>query len=215
MRSGLIAKKIGMSSVFTKDHSMICVTFLQIDSCVVAAHRTVSVNGYNALVIASTIVDSNKLSKPLQSFFSTLRIQSRTKIKEFPVSEDCMINVGVELNADYFSEGQFLDVSAYSIGKGFAGGIKRHGFSGLEATHGVSVSHRSHGSTGGCQDPGKVFKNKKMAGHMGCKMVTKQNLKVVSINSDKNVIVIKGSVPGAKNSYVYLKDAVKKIVVIK
>ncbi len=210
MRTGLILEKLGMSSLFTEKGERIQVTLLKMQDCQVMAHRTIEKNGYEALVLAYGAAKLNKISKPMKKVFENANIPAKKILKEFRISSENMLEVGKELNVDHFTAGQFVDATATSIGKGFAGVMKRHNFRGLEATHGVSITHRSHGSTGGRQDPGRVFKNKKMAGHMGCEKVTIQNIQVVDVQSDKRILIVKGSVPGAKGSVVFLKDAVKK-----
>lgn len=171
-------------------------------------------DGYTALLVGAKNVKPSKKSKPLRQIFANLKLEPKAYLKEFRVLESNLIDVGMFIKAEHFNIGQFVDITGDTIGKGFAGGMKRHNFRGLEASHGVSVSHRSHGSTGGRQDPGKVFKNKKMAGHMGDKQCTIQNLQVVAIDEEQQIIMIKGSVPGSKGSYVYIKDAVKKSMIV-
>ncbi len=212
MRVGLIARKVGMGACFSDANKLECVTYLYVDDCVVVGSKNLKRDGYDSVILATENVQkSSKVSKPLRGFFKTLEIDCKKKIKEFRISGEAnFLKPKTVLNVDHFSKGQFVDILSKSIGKGFAGAMKRHGFKGLETTHGVSISHRSHGSTGGCQNPGKVFKNKKMAGHMGCKNVTIQNLKILEINSDKKCILVKGSIPGKAGAYVYIKDAVKK-----
>lgn len=211
MRTGLIAKKVGMTQIFTADGTMVPVTVLQIDDCIVVGKKTAeSVDGYNAVKLASVKAKLNSLTKPVREFYAKLKIEPRAIMKEFRVESENLVEVGTELRADHFNEGQYVDVCGTSIGKGFAGAMKRHNFGGLRASHGVSVSHRSHGSTGNRQDPGKVFKNKKMAGHMGARQVTKMNLKVFKIDAEKNLVFITGSVPGSKNGVVFVRDAIKK-----
>lgn len=211
MRTGLIAKKVGMTQIFTADGTMVPVTVLQINDCIVVGSKTVNgVDGYNAVQLASTKAKPNALSKPEREFYSKLQIEPRVMIKEFRVDAPNLMEVGTEIRADHFRDGQFVDVCGTSIGKGFAGAMKRHNFGGLRASHGVSVSHRSHGSTGQRQDPGKVFKNKKMAGHMGARRVTKMNLSVFKVDAEKNLVFIAGSVPGSKGGVVYIRDAIKK-----
>lgn len=212
MRTGVIAKKIGMSSSFDENGNRLTLTFLSLGGCSVVGQKTLDRDGYNAIVIGSGDVKASKLSKSVRSAFSIAQVSPKKKLKEFRVSDSNMLNVGVSITPEHYSIGQYIDVAGTSIGKGFAGVMKRHNFRGLEATHGVSISHRSHGSTGGCQDPGKVFKNKKMAGHMGVKRVTKQNLKVAFIDVENDMLVVNGSVPGPKGGYVYVTDAVKKSV---
>lgn len=212
MRTGLIAKKLGMSSKFTPEGKRITLTFLYVDHCQVVAQKTLAKDGYNAVVVGATLKKPYKVSKSMKKVFGDAKVEPRARLKEFRVSEENMLDVGMELGADHFQIDQFIDVSGVSIGKGFAGVMKRHNFRGLEASHGVSISHRSHGSTGQRQDPGKVFKNKKMAGHLGNVNVTVQNLKVVDFDIDKKLLIVSGNVPGSKGGYVYIKDAVKKSV---
>lgn len=215
MRTGLIARKIGMTSLFTESGERLPVTFLKVDDCQVVGHRTLEKDGYSALILgAFNEKKSNKVSKPLRSVFANAKIEPKKKLKEFRVPETNMPEIGQKLEVDHFILNQFVDVSGVSIGKGFAGAMKRHNFAGLEASHGVSISHRSHGSTGGRQDPGKVFKNKKMAGHLGARAVTVQNLKIVGFDKEKAIIMVRGPIPGAKGSYVYIKDSVKKTMSI-
>jgi large subunit ribosomal protein L3 len=209
-RSGIIAKKLGMSSLFTEQGRALPVTLLQVDNCQVVGHKTLDKDGYSAVVLGAKNAKANKVSKSMRTVFAKNKIEPKSHLKEFRITEDSFVDVGSDMKAEHFTVGQFVDIAGTSIGKGFAGGMKRHNFRGLEATHGVSVSHRSHGSTGGRQDPGRVFKNKKMAGHMGDVRVTKQNLEVVKINAEENIIVIKGSVPGYKGAVVYITDAIKR-----
>ncbi len=210
MRTGLIAKKLGMSRVFEADGTHVPVTVLHVDGLEVVAVRTAEKDGYAAVQLGTGSVKAKNLSKPLKGHFAKANVEPKKKLAEFRVSEDCLLSVGDKLSVEHFVPGQFVDVCGTSIGKGFAGVMKRHNFAGLEATHGVSISHRSHGSTGQRQDPGKVFKGKKMAGHMGNERVTVQNLKVVSVDADKGLIMVKGAVPGSENGWVYVTDAVKK-----
>ena len=210
MRTGLIAKKLGMSRIFDVDGTHVPVTVLQIDGLEVVAVKTQEKDGYTSVQLGCGNIKAKNLSKPLKGYFAKANVEPKKKLAEFRVSEDCLLSVGDKLSAEHFVPGQFVDVCGTSIGKGFAGVMKRHNFAGLEASHGVSISHRSHGSTGQRQDPGKVFKGKKMAGHMGDERVTVQNLKVVSVNADKGLIMVKGGVPGSENSWVYITDAVKK-----
>lgn len=212
MRTGLIAKKLGMSSMFTEQGNRVTLTFLQLEDLQVVGKKTIERDGYNAVVLGSTIKKASKVSKPMKKVFANAKVEPRRILKEFRVSEANMLEIGSELKATHFVPGQYIDVSGKSIGKGFAGVMKRHNFRGLEATHGVSISHRSHGSTGQCQDPGKVFKGKKMAGHLGDENVTVQNLRIVEVNAEKGIVVVSGSVPGSKGKYVLIKDAVKKAV---
>ena len=212
MPTGLIGKKIGTSSHFAENGKMTPITLIKIEECIVSETKTKDKHGYDAIQIASIEDDFHlsKVKKPQKKLFASLEIKPKRIIKEFRVEESKLLEVGTVLDISYFEKGQIIDVTGTSIGKGFAGVMKRHNFSGLRASHGVSVSHRSHGSTGNSQDPGRVFKGKKMAGHMGAKRVTKQNLKIIDIDLDKKLIFIKGSVPGRKNSIVLIKDAIKK-----
>ena len=211
-RSGLIATKIGNSSYYHEDGKNTHVTVLKVDECIVASIKTSDKDGYNAVQLASveTNKDISHINKPQRKIFSSINIKPKKIVKEFRVDNDNILEVGTRLDVSHFKVDQFVDASSISIGKGFAGVMKRHNFGGLRASHGVSISHRSHGSTGQNQDPGRVFKGKKMAGRMGNKKVTKQNLKVIDVDSENNLLMVKGSVPGKKNSIVYLKDSVKK-----
>ena len=211
MRSGVIAKKIGMTRIFKEDGRQVPVTVLKLENLQVVAQRTVEKDGYSAVKVGAGRVKVKNLTKSMRSEFSVVQVEPKSKVKEFRVSTDNLIEVGTKINAGHYIEGQFVDVSGMSIGKGFAGSMKRHNFSGLRASHGVSISHRSHGSTGQCQDPGRVFKGKKMAGHMGDKMRTMQNLEVIKTDIDNELIFLKGSIPGSKNSEVLIKKAVKNI----
>ncbi|MDP6389622.1 MAG: 50S ribosomal protein L3 [Alphaproteobacteria bacterium] len=210
MRCGLIAQKLGMSRVFAEDGNHVPVTVLKLDNCQVVAVRTEDKDGYNAVQLGIGKAKVKNTNKAMRGHFAKAKVEPKRKLAEFRVSADAVLDVGAELSVDHFVEGQFVDVAGTSIGKGFAGAMKRHGFKGLRASHGVSVSHRSHGSTGHSQDPGKVFKGKKMAGHMGDERVTTQNLKVVSTDAERGLILIRGAVPGAKGSYVMISDAVKR-----
>lgn len=210
MRTGLIAKKVGMSSMFTEQGERLTLTLLQLEDCQVIGHKTLDRDGYNAVVLGSTIAKTSKVAKPQKKLYADAKLEPRKLLKEFRVSEDAQVAVGTDIKPSHFKVGQYIDVSGRSIGKGFAGAMKRHNFRGLEATHGVSISHRSHGSTGQCQDPGKVFKGKKMAGHMGDRNCTIQNLRVVEIDDENNILIVSGNVPGSKGKYVLVKDAVKK-----
>lgn len=211
MRTGLIAKKLGMSRIFEADGTHIPVTVLSVDGLKVVAVKTAEKDGYTAVQLGTGAIKAKNVSKPLKGHFAKANTEPKKKLGEFRVSEDCLLEVGNELSVEHFVEGQYVDVCSTSIGKGFAGVMKRHNFGGLEATHGVSVSHRSHGSTGQRQDPGKVFKGKKMAGHMGAERVTVQNLKVVAVDALKGLIMVKGAVPGSENAWVRVTDAVKKV----
>ena len=210
MRSGLIAQKIGMSRVFAEDGTHVPVTVLKVDGCHVVAVRTQEKDGYNAVQLGAGNAKVKNTTQPMRGHFAKAKVEPRRKLAEFRVSEDALLDVGVELSAAHFVAGQHVDVVARTIGKGFAGAMKRHGFSGLRASHGVSISHRSHGSTGNSQDPGKIWKGKKMAGHMGDGRVTTQNLKVVSSDEDRGLILIRGAVPGSKGEWVLVSDAIKK-----
>jgi large subunit ribosomal protein L3 len=210
MRTGVVAQKIGMTRLFTEAGEHVPVTVVRLAQCQVIAHRTKDKNGYVALQLGSGSRKVKNVSKAERGRFAVAKVEPKRKIAEFRVSDDAMIPVGAEITADHFVVGQFVDVTGTSIGKGFAGPMKRWNFSGLRATHGVSISHRSHGSTGGRQDPGKTFKEKKMAGHLGVERVTTLNLKVVKTDVERGLIMIEGSVPGAKNGWVTVRDAVKK-----
>ena len=211
-RAGLIGLKIGNSSYFNEDGSSVPVTIVRVEDCIVVGTKNKEKDGYSSVQLASinTSKDINKINKPQRKLFASLNIEPKKVVKEFRVSEELIPELGSLLKVNQFKKNQYLDVTGISSGKGFAGVMKRHNFGGLRASHGVSVSHRSHGSTGQNQDPGRVFKGKKMAGHMGSKQVTKQNLKLIEIDEDNNLLIIKGSVPGKKNSLVFIKDAVKK-----
>jgi large subunit ribosomal protein L3 len=210
MRSGVIAQKVGMTRIFTDGGEHIPVTVLRLENCQVVGQRTAEKNGYTALQLGAGRCKVKRLTRAERGGFAVAKVEPKRKLAEFRVSPDNMIDVGAEITADHFVEGQYVDVSGTSIGKGFAGGMKRHGFSGLRASHGVSVNHRSLGSTGQCQDPGKVFKGKKMAGQMGDVSVTTQNLRVVKTDAERGLIMIRGAVPGAKGGWVLLRDAVKR-----
>ena len=212
MRTGIIGTKIGSTSYFNEDGSITPVTVVKVDDCIVSKIKTKDKDGYNAIQLVS--IENNlklyNVNKPQRKIFTSLDIKPKRVIKEFRVLEENILKVGTTLDVSHFQKNQIVDVTGVSIGKGFAGSMKRHNFSGLRASHGVSVSHRAHGSTGNSQDPGKVFKGKKMAGHMGAKQVTKQNLKIVDVDPNNKLISIKGSVPGKKNAVVFIKDAIKK-----
>ncbi|APX12526.1 50S ribosomal protein L3 [Tateyamaria omphalii] len=210
MRSGILAKKVGMTRLFMEDGKQVPVTVLQLDALQVVGQRTSDKDGYTAVTLGAGTPKVKRVSKAMRGHFAAQKVEPKRKLVEFRVTEDNLIGVGEEIIADHYFEGQFVDVTGTSIGKGFAGAMKRHNFGGLRASHGVSISHRSHGSTGQCQDPGKVFKGKKMAGHMGAAKVTTQNLQVVRTDSDRGLIMIKGAVPGSKGGWVTVKDAVKK-----
>ena len=210
MRSGVIAKKVGMTRLFMEDGKKIPVTVLQLENLQVVAQRTPERDGYTAVQLGAGNAKAKRTSKAMRGHFAVANVAPKRKIAEFRVSPDNMIGVGEEISAEHYVAGQRVDVAGTSIGKGFAGAMKRHNFGGLRASHGVSISHRSHGSTGQCQDPGKVFKGKKMAGHMGAVRVTTQNLEVVKTDADRGLIMVKGAVPGSKGGWVTIKDAVKK-----
>ena len=210
MRSGIIAQKMGMTRIFMEDGRQIPVTVLHMDSLQVVDNRTAERDGYTAGQLGVGAAKAKRTSQAMRGHFAAANVAPKRKVVEFRVSEDNLIEVGAELSAEHFVEGQQVDVSGTSIGKGFQGAMKRWNFGGLRATHGVSISHRSHGSTGQCQDPGKVFKGKKMAGHMGAARVTTQNLEVVKTDADRGLVFIKGAVPGSKGGWVTVKDAVKK-----
>jgi large subunit ribosomal protein L3 len=210
MRTGLIAQKLGMTRVFTGEGNHVAVTVLRVDNCQVVAQRTPEVDGYTALQLGVGTAKVKNVTKPNRGHFAKAKVEPKKKLAEFRVSEDALVAVGAEITAAHFVAGQRVDVTGTSIGKGFAGGIKRHNFGGLRASHGVSVSHRSLGSTGQRQDPGKTFKNKKMAGQLGNERVTTQSLEIVSTDAERGLIFIKGSVPGSDNGWVLVKDAVKR-----
>ena len=210
LRTGVIAKKLGMTRLFLEDGRQVPVTVLQLDNVQVVAQRTAEKDGYTAVQLGAGEAKAKRTTAALRGHFAKASVAPKRKIAEFRVSEDNLIPVGEEIIAAHYFAGQFVDIAGTSIGKGFAGAMKRHNFGGLRASHGVSVSHRSHGSTGQCQDPGKVFKGKKMAGHLGSVRVTTQNLQVVRTDADRGLIMVKGSVPGSKGGWVTIKDAVKK-----
>lgn len=210
MRTGVIAEKLGMTRVYLEDGRHLPVTVLRVDDCRVVAHKTAGRDGYTALQIGVGKAKPKNVSKAMRGHFARAQVEPKRRLAEFRVSDDCMIDVGSEIAAGHFVEGQFVDVSGVSIGKGFAGAMKRHNFGGLRASHGVSVSHRSHGSTGQCQDPGRVFKGKKMAGRLGAAKVTEQNLYVVGSDSERGLIMVMGGVPGPKGGLLRVTDAKKK-----
>ena len=210
MRSGLIAQKLGMTRIFAEDGSHVPVTVLALQNCQVVGQRTVEKDGYVALQLGAGQAKAKNVSKAERGQYAVAKVEPKRHVAEFRVDAENLIEVGATLKADHFAEGQLVDVTGTSIGKGFAGGMKRWNFGGLRASHGVSVSHRSIGSTGGRQDPGKTFKNKKMPGHMGDRRITTQNVKVVKTDVERGLIMIQGSVPGAKGAWIMIKDAVKK-----
>jgi large subunit ribosomal protein L3 len=210
MRSGVIAQKVGMTRVFTDAGEHVPVTVLRLGQCQVVAHRTKEKDGYVALQLGSGGRKVKNVPKAERGHFAVAKVEPKRRVAEFRVSDDAVIPVGAEITADHFVVGQFVDVTGTTIGKGYAGAMKRWNFGGLRATHGVSVSHRSIGGTGGRQDPGKTFKNKKMAGHLGDERVTTLNLKVVQTDVERGLILVEGAVPGAKGGWIMVRDAVKK-----
>jgi len=210
MRSGLIAQKLGMTRLFTEAGEHVPVTVLKVEDCQVIGVKTAERDGYTAVQLGVGRPKVKNLSKAERGHFAKAKVEPKSKLVEFRVSADALLEVGAELSAAHFLAGQFVDVTGITIGKGFAGVMKRWNFRGLRATHGVSVSHRSHGSTGNRQDPGRVFKGKKMAGHLGHERVTTQNIKVVSTDADRGLIMVRGAVPGPEGSFVLVRDAVKR-----
>ncbi|GHS91391.1 50S ribosomal protein L3 [Alphaproteobacteria bacterium] len=209
MRAGLIAEKLGMTQVFTDTGVQVPVTVLKVERCTVLEQKTEVVDGYSAVKVGAKPVAANKLSKPLRGYYAKKESEPFKISKEFRVTEEAILDIGTVLASNHFSEGQLVDVTGISKGKGFAGPMKRYGFGGLRATHGVSLSHRSHGSTGNRTEPGRVFKNKRMAGHMGHTRVTKLNLTLHAIDSERDLLFVRGSVPGPKGSLVFVRDAIK------
>jgi large subunit ribosomal protein L3 len=210
MRSGVIAQKVGMTRIYTDAGVNVPVTVLRMENVQVVSQRTNEKNGYTAVQLGAGKAKVKNVTKSMRGHYAVAKVEPKRKLAEFRVSEDNLIDVGAQLSAEHFVEGQKVDVTGTSVGKGFAGAMKRHNFGGLRASHGVSVSHRSHGSTGQCQDPGKVFKGKKMAGHMGATRVTTQNLEVVKTDAERGLLMIKGAVPGSKGSWIMVRDAIKK-----
>lgn len=210
MRCGLIAQKLGMSRVFDSTGLHIPVTVLKVDNCQVVGVRSNEKDGYTAVQLGAGNAKTKNVSRPMRAHFAKANVEPKRKVAEFRVSEDAVVNVGAQLSAAHFVAGQYVDVIGTSKGKGFAGAMKRHNFSGLRASHGVSVSHRSHGSTGNSQDPGRVWKGKKMAGHMGDAQVTIQNIEVVSTDAERGLILVRGAIPGAKEGWVFISDAIKR-----
>ncbi len=210
MRTGLIAEKVGMTRIFDAEGAHVPVTVLKVDNCQVVQVRTAERDGYTAVQLGVGKAKVKNVTKPMRGHFAKAKVEPKRKLVEFRVSADALVEVGAELSAAHFLSGQFVDVTGTSIGKGFAGVMKRHNFGGLRASHGVSVSHRSHGSTGNRQDPGRTFPGKKMAGHLGDVRVTTQNLKVVSVDAERGLIMVKGAVPGADGGYVLVSDAKKR-----
>ena len=209
MRSGVIAKKLGMTRLFMEDGRQIPVTVLQMENVQVVAQRTNERDGYSAVQLGAGAAKAKRVTQAMRGHFAKAQVEPKRKLAEFRVSPENLIGVGEEITADHYFAGQFVDIAGTSIGKGFAGAMKRHNFGGLRASHGVSISHRSHGSTGQCQEPGRVFKGKKMAGHMGSVRVTTQNLQVVRTDAERGLIMVKGAVPGSKGGWVTIKDAAK------
>ncbi len=210
MRTGLLAKKLGMTRIFRDDGTHVPVTVLHLDNLQVVAARTVERDGYAAVQLGWGKAKVKNVTKPNRGHFAKAKVEPKAKLAEFRVAEDALLEPGAALSAAHFVVGQRVDVAGTSKGKGFAGSMKRWNFHGLEASHGVSISHRSHGSTGNRQDPGRVFKNKKMAGHLGQERVTTLNLEVAAVDAEKGLIMLRGAVPGAKNSFVLVRDAVKR-----
>ena len=211
LRTGLLAKKLGMTRVFTEDGNHTPVTVLQLDGLQVVAQRTADRDGYTAVQLGAGKAKAKRTPKAMRGHFAKASVEPKRKLVEFRVSEDALLEPGAELSAEHFTPGQRVDVAGQSIGKGFAGAMKRWNFGGLRASHGVSISHRAHGSTGQCQDPGKVFKGKKMAGHLGAERVTTQGLEIVRVDAERGLIWVKGSVPGAAGGWVEVRDAVKGV----
>ena len=209
MRTGVIARKMGMTRWFQEDGQHVPVTVLSLENNQVVSVRSTDRDGYVAVQLGAGVAKAKNIAKPQRGHFGKAEVEPKAIVREFRVADDAVLDVGATISADHFVPGQLVDVQGYTQGKGFAGAMKRWGFGGLRATHGVSVSHRSHGSTGNRQDPGKVFKNKKMAGHMGDKARTQQNLEVVSTDVERGLIFLKGSVPGSKGGWLLVKDAVK------
>lgn len=209
MRTGLIARKVGMTRVYGGEGEHIPVTVMDLGGCQVIGQRTKDKNGYTAIQLGAGAAKSKRLSKADRGQFAKANVEPKSHLAEFRVSDDNLVEVGAELSAAHFLVGQLVDVTGTTVGKGFAGAMKRHNFGGLRATHGVSVSHRSHGSTGQRQDPGKVFKNKRMAGHMGDVQCTTQNVEVVRIDEERGLILLKGAIPGPKGGWVEIRDAVR------
>src|ERR1700759_4192033 len=210
MRTGLIARKLGMTRIFTDEGNHVPVSVLQVDNCQVVAVRTEEKDGYTAGQLGVGTAKTKNVSKPQRGHFAKAKVEPKARLAEFRVSDDALVDVGAEITAAHFVAGQFVDVTGTSIGKGFAGGMKRWNFGGLRATHGVSVSHRSHGSTGNRQDPGKTFKNKKMAGHLGAERVTTLNVEIAAVDAERGLLMVRGSVPGAKDGWVMVRDAIKR-----
>ncbi|MBB5687623.1 50S ribosomal protein L3 [Sphingobium boeckii] len=209
MRTGVIAKKMGMTRVFLDDGKHVPVTVLSLEGCQVVARREADRDGYVAVQLGAGTAKAKNITKPERGHFGKAEVEPKARLQEFRVAEDALLDVGAYISADHFVAGQLVDIGGQTQGKGFAGAMKRWGFGGLRASHGVSLSHRSHGSTGNRQDPGRVFKNKKMAGHMGDRQRTQQNLEIVSTDVERGLLFVKGSVPGSKGGWLFVKDAVK------
>jgi large subunit ribosomal protein L3 len=210
MRTGLIAQKLGMTRLFNEEGNHVPVTVLKVENCQVVAVRTDETDGYTAVQLGVGAAKVKNVGKAMRGHYAKAKVEPKKKLAEFRVPKDALLEVGAELSVEHFQAGQLVDVVGTSIGKGFAGAMKRHNFGGLRASHGVSVSHRSHGSTGQRQDPGKTFKGKKMAGHLGAVRITTQNLKVISVDAERGLLMVRGSVPGAEGGFVFISDAVKR-----
>ncbi len=210
MRTGMIARKLGMTRIFRADGTHVPVTLLQVENCQVVAQRTAEKDGYTALQVGVGQAKVKNVSRAMRGHFAKARVEPKRRVAEFRVAEDALVDVGAQITVDHYVEGQKVDVCGTSIGKGFAGAMKRWGFGGLRASHGVSISHRSHGSTGQCQDPGKVFEGQEMAGHMGAARTTVQNLEVVETDAEQGLIAVRGAVPGPKSGWVLIADAKKR-----
>jgi large subunit ribosomal protein L3 len=209
MRTGVIAKKMGMTRLFQDDGRHVPVTVLSLEGCQVVAQRTTETDGYVAVQLGAGVAKAKNVAKPQRGHFGKAEVELKAKLVEFRVAEDALVEVGTEISAEHFLPGQLVDVQGVTQGKGFAGAMKRWNFGGMRATHGVSISHRAHGSTGNRQDPGRVFKNKKMAGHMGARNRTQQNLEIVRTDAERGLLFVKGSVPGSKGGWLLVRDAVK------
>ncbi|MCJ8159254.1 50S ribosomal protein L3 [Sphingomonas sp. LaA6.9] len=209
MRTGVIAKKMGMTRLFKDDGKHVPVTVLSLEDCQVVARREADRDGYVAVQLGAGSAKAKNISKPVRGHFAKAQVEPKARVMEFRVAEDALLEVGAYISADHFVPGQLVDIAGQTQGKGFAGAMKRWGFGGMRATHGVSISHRAHGSTGNRQDPGRVFKNKKMAGHMGDRQRTQQNLEIVQTDVERGLLFVKGSVPGSKGAWLFVKDAVK------
>jgi large subunit ribosomal protein L3 len=209
MRTGLIARKVGMTRVYGGEGEHIPVTVMDLEGCQVVGQRTKEKNGYSAVQLGAGAAKAKRLTKADRGQFAKANVEPKSHVAEFRVADDNLVEVGAVLSPSHFAVGQMVDVTGVTVGKGFAGAMKRHNFGGLRATHGVSVSHRSHGSTGQRQDPGKVFKNKRMAGHMGAVQATTQNIEVVRVDEERGLILLKGAIPGPKGGWVEIRDAVR------